>query len=235
MDSSGARSEESFRRPPTAQEAVTRELRRAILAGELRPGQRIHQEELAGRLGVSRVPIREALRGLEAEGQVTGKPNRGYYVTKLTVADLDEVYRLRALLEDEMNAQAAKNAAGATIDQLESLMAQMEQATEAHDVRAFSALNREFHFTIFERAGLPRFLRIDEVLWQNSEAYRSMYLNDPEILRRIRGEHLLILDAFRSGDSEGLVEQSRRHREEAVARLGHLLAEPIRSQSDGRA
>lgn len=216
-------SKDPFERPLTAQEAVTREIRRAIVARELKPGQRIHQEQLASELGVSRVPIREALRGLEAEGQVVSKPNRGYYVIELSLIELQEIYRLRRLIEDEMNHQAAANMDEDTVSRLENLISEMSEAEDDFDVRRFVSLNREFHFTIFERAGLPQFKRVAEILWQNSESYRSMYLNDPEVLRRIRDEHESILSACRRRHADGLVKQSSRHRDQAVARLQDLL------------
>jgi len=93
--------ETRFRRPPTAQEAVLTELRRAIGSGELRPGEQVLQDALAERFGVSRVPLREALKILEGEGQVVYRPHRGYFVAELDVADLREVYRIRDLLESE--------------------------------------------------------------------------------------------------------------------------------------
>src|SRR5674476_1570791 len=81
---------EVFRRPPTAQEAVLAELRRLITAGLLRPGQQIVQDALAVQFGVSRVPLREALKILEGEGQVTYVAHRGYFVTELSLSDLIE-------------------------------------------------------------------------------------------------------------------------------------------------
>jgi len=86
-------------RPPTAQEAVLAELRRFITTGRLRPGQQIVQDALAVQLGVSRVPLREALKILEGEGQVTYVAHRGYFVTELSLSDLLEVYRIREILE----------------------------------------------------------------------------------------------------------------------------------------
>lgn len=90
-----------FHKPSTAQEAVLAQLRRAIVSGELRPGEPIRQSALAERFGVSRVPLREALKILEGEGQVTYRPHRGYVVTELNMDDLLEVYRIRELLEGE--------------------------------------------------------------------------------------------------------------------------------------
>ena len=86
---------------PTAQARAAAALRTAILDGELRPGQRVSQEAWAARVGVSMIPVREALRALAGEGLVAYRPRRGYAVTELDLDDLDEVYRLRALLETE--------------------------------------------------------------------------------------------------------------------------------------
>ena len=85
----------------TAQEVAVGWLRDAIAAGELRPGERIGQEAVAAEIGVSLIPVREALRILESEGLVTYRPRRGYLVTELDLADFEEIYRLRALLETD--------------------------------------------------------------------------------------------------------------------------------------
>jgi DNA-binding GntR family transcriptional regulator len=85
--------------PPTAEARATETLRAAILAGGLRPGDRVNQEEWAERIGVSAIPVREALRALAGEGLVTYRPRRGYAVTELSLAELEEVYALRRMLE----------------------------------------------------------------------------------------------------------------------------------------
>jgi DNA-binding GntR family transcriptional regulator len=84
----------------TAQQHATDALRALIVRGELRPGQRVNQEDLAAQLGLSVAPVREALRVLESEGQLTYLPRRGYFVTELRFADLQEIYELRAILEE---------------------------------------------------------------------------------------------------------------------------------------
>ena len=118
------------RRPPTAQAFVLTELRRAIIAGEFLPGQPLRQNTLAERFGVSRVPVREAFKVLESEGQVVYEPHRGHKVASLSLTDLLEVYRLRQLLESE----AARVAVGNRSD---SVLAAMKVA--ARDVELASA------------------------------------------------------------------------------------------------
>ena len=110
---------EVFRRPPTAQEAVLAELRRLITAGLLRPGQQIVQDALAVQFGVSRVPLREALKILEGEGQVTYVAHRGYFVTELSLSDLIEVYRIREILEAEAVSIAVPQMTAEDIHRLE--------------------------------------------------------------------------------------------------------------------
>ena len=88
-------------RSPTAQDRAAASLRGAILEGLLRPGQRVNQEEWAARTGVSLIPVREALRALAGEGLVAYRPRRGYAVTELDLAGLEEVYRLRRVLETD--------------------------------------------------------------------------------------------------------------------------------------
>src|SRR5438093_12123886 len=87
------------RRPPTTQQFVLGELRRAITSGQLRPGTPIRQEALSEQLGVSRVPLREALKTLEAEALVVHEVHRGYFVAELSLEDLREVYRIREILK----------------------------------------------------------------------------------------------------------------------------------------
>src|SRR5579871_4439312 len=134
--------------PSTITQHALDGLRRAIVAGQLRPGSRIGQEEFAGQFGVSIAPVREALRILEQEGQVTYLPRRGYFVTALEIADLEEIYALRALLE----ARAARHAV-ASLDELgleRIVLAATDfvNAVDTADVAAELEANRRFHLTI---------------------------------------------------------------------------------------
>jgi len=94
--------------PQTTPQHALEQLRRAIVDGELRPGQRIAQEQVALRLGMSIAPVREALQVLDQEGQVTYRPRRGYFVTELRIEDLEEIYELRKLLEERLEAASSR-------------------------------------------------------------------------------------------------------------------------------
>ncbi len=214
----------SYRRPPTAQEAVLVEVRRLIAAGELRPGAQIVQDALAADLGVSRVPLREALKILEGEGQVTYVAHRGYFVTELSLNDLLEVYRIRQLLEDEAVRLAVPHLSAEGVARLEAVQLEVETAAAAADVVAMTSTNRRFHFVVIEACRMPRLVRLIRVLWDATEVYRSVYYNDPDNRRQVLAEHVAVVAAVKAGDVEATLEMLTRHRNSAVAALRPVLA-----------
>jgi DNA-binding GntR family transcriptional regulator len=217
-----------FRRPPTAQQAVLDELRRVIGSGELPPGAQVRQESLAERLGVSRVPLREALKILEGEGQVVHTPHRGYFVADLSVADLVEVYRIRDLLESEAARLAAGRLNEVDLAAMRQAALECDAAAEAGDLSTAIAANRRFHFTLLAAAGMPRLLRLIRQLWEATDAYRAVYYNDASHRVAVADDHAAILAAAEAADGDLLAEALRHHREAAVLRLRELLpaAEP---------
>jgi DNA-binding GntR family transcriptional regulator len=208
---------ETFRRPPTAQEAVLSELRRAILTGELRPGEQVRQDALAEQFGVSRVPLREALKILEGEGQVTYRPHRGYFVAELDVADLREVYRLRELLETEAVRAAIPRLRDIDVDEIATEAAEVDRAAAAGDVLAMSAANRRLHFRLIEAAQMPRLARLVRILWDATDAYRSLYYASVDHRRAVHEEHQAIVAALQERDVEETVRVLTEHRDHAVA------------------
>jgi DNA-binding GntR family transcriptional regulator len=210
-------------RRATAQDAVLVALRSDILTGDLGPGDQIVQESLAERYGVSRVPIREALKTLESEGQVVYHPHRGYFVAELSVPDLLEVYRLRAILEAEAIRDAVPTLDDDDVDALADLLAEVDAAAEDGDVITMTAANRRFHFAIFDAAGLPRLSRLLRQLWEATDAYRALYFQSGENRHRVAGEHARMLAALRDRDAEALVALHDEHRGHSVAAVRALL------------
>ena len=208
---------DTFRRPPTAQEAVLAELRRAIVTGELRPGEQVRQDALAEQFGVSRVPLREALKILEGEGQVTYLPHRGYFVAELDVADLREVYRLRELLETEAVRAAVPMLTDAEVAEIATVAAEVDHAAAAGDLLAMAAANRRFHFRLIEAAQMPRLARLVRILWDATDAYRSLYYASIDHRRTVQAEHEAVLAALRDRDVEWAVRVLTEHRDHAVA------------------
>lgn len=213
-------------RAETAQEQVLRELRTLIAAGRLAPGQQVVQDALAAQLGVSRVPLREALKVLEGEGQVVYHPHRGYFVADLSVEDLVEVYRIRELLEHEALSTAVPLLTVGDIEHLEDLAASVEAAARTGDVTAVTAANRAFHFAMFDASGMPRLARLIRTLWDATDAYRSVYMSTPANLEVMTREHRQMLRAIAERDAAALVALQSEHRENTVSEVGRAISRP---------
>ena len=185
----------------------------------------MRQEKLAERLHVSRVPVREALKVLEAEGQVTYQAHRGYTVVALSLEELEEIYLARSLLETELTRRAVPMVDADLIRQLESSVARMDEFAGAGDVLRYAEANWDFHLSLFERAGLPRLYRIIEVLWRVSEAYRGAIF-DPAWLERAREDHRRILKACKARDTDETIAAQDEHRSNALASITAFLEKP---------
>jgi len=210
--------------PPgtTAQHALDR-LRQAILSGELVPGQRVNQEDVAELLGVSIAPVREALRVLEQEGQLTYRPRRGYLVTELRIEDLEEIYALRQILEERAARHTLPMLSREDLERVAIAAQECAAAAERGDVAAELAANRRFHFGLLEAPGQPHTLRLIRLLWDSTEAYRALYYNSPQERRRAGESHVRILRAARRGDADRLVAELDAHRARALQVLEGIL------------
>ena len=200
----------------TAQEVVAAALRQAILDRDLKPGEKVRQEEVARRLGVSVIPVREALRALAGEGQVTYRPRQGYVVSELDVRDLAEVYRLRELLEAEAVREALPRLGDSDVDRVEALFEQVAAAASMSD--AMKA-NRRAHFLLFEAAAMPILLRHIAMLWDSTEAYRALYYSTTSV----DAEHRGIVEALRRRDAGAVLERLDAHRRHALDALTAAL------------
>ena len=208
----------------TAAQHAVESLRHTFIAGELKPGDRVRQEEIAERLGVSLAPVREALAVLEQEGQLTYRPRRGYFVTELDLDDLREIYDLRRLVEGR--------AARGSLPQLDddareriALAAQdCEVAVGRGDVTAELEANRRFHFAVLEAPDQVHTMRVVRLLWDSTETYRALYYNDPADRVDSLEAHARIIEAVKAGDADHLVAEMDSHREAALDRLASVLA-----------
>ncbi|MEO6821845.1 MAG: GntR family transcriptional regulator [Candidatus Nanopelagicales bacterium] len=212
-----------FTRPPTAQEAVLAQVRRELVAGALRPGEQVRQEQLAERYGVSRVPLREALKILEGEGQVVYHPHRGYFVAELSVADLIEVYRLRELLEAEAIRAAVPRLTEGSLAGLRAAHAAVIRANRSREVAAITDANRRFHFALFELSGRPRLVRMLSQLWDSTDVYRTGYFGQPVNRRRVDAEHEQQLAALARRDTEAVVRLQAEHRDHSVTTVRAVI------------
>jgi DNA-binding GntR family transcriptional regulator len=212
--------------PQTTPQHALERLRRAVVAGELRPGDRIRQEEVAAELGVSVASVREALTVLEQEGQVRYAPRRGYFVAELDVADLEEIYDLRRLLETRAVRLTLPQLDGAALAGLRGAAAGCVSAADSADVAAELAANRRFHIALLDTPGRPHSMRLIRLLWDATEPYRALYYSAAEERRRSLAAHERILAAVADRDPDRLVAELDAHREEALTVLRRILAEP---------
>ena len=158
--------------PVTAEEAVTAALRRAIREGVLVPGQRLTQSEVAAELGVSRIPLRDALRRLEVESLVKIDGHKGARVTELTADDVAEIYEMRIALEAKCMAYAVGNLGYETAQQL-SMAATASENDTLTPAEAFN-LRREFYSELYQHANRPRIRRSIMQLRDNVDRYHLL-------------------------------------------------------------
>lgn len=212
----------SFERPKTAQEAVLAEIRQQLLDGRLAPGESIRPDALGEELGVSAVPVREALRILEGEGHVHYRPHRGYVVATLDMDDLIDIYRIRELLETEAVSRAIPRLGADTVVRLREIVHDMDEVQE--DVISLTAVNRRFHFTVFEAAEMPQLVRVLRILWDSSDRYRVRYLMSPENRRLVHDQHHRMMRAVAARDVDTFLDESHMHRAHAIAALAEAIA-----------
>lgn len=205
---------------------ILHELRTEILSGQIQPGQWLRQEDIAERLGGSRLPVREALRTLAAEGLIEIEPNKGARVPVLDGEEVETLYRMRERLEPLALSTSLPHLSPETLDQIESLQQQIEAGVDVID---FLALDREFHMLTYAGCRDEQLMATIERLWNSTQHYRRAFMQTggPGRAWVINAEHRLLLDALRQGDSEGaelhLLGHIRRTRRELSAAI-HLFA-----------
>lgn len=169
-------------------------LREAILRGELRPGMRIRQEDIADRFGASRLPVREALRILEAEGLTEHEPNKGARVPRLSMHEVDVIYQMRERLEPLALAESLPHLDAVDHERLEEVQARIEANTS---VDTFLDLDREFHLLTYSGCSIDPLNSMVTRLWNSTQHYRRAFisLSGPGRMWVVNAEHRLLLDA----------------------------------------
>jgi len=207
----------------TVQHATLSWLREQIAAGRYEPLEQLRQETLARDFGVSVPPVREALKTLEAEGQVVYYPRRGYFVAKLSAEELAETYAIRDLLETEATHRAVGALDDEDLSRMKAAIKEMERAHRTEDLAVMTAANRRFHFTVFDGAGMPRMAEMIRVLWDSTDRYRSVYYAAAEHRRRVNAEHRAIMAAVADGDAATAATLLTEHRHHALDALTRSL------------
>lgn len=196
-------------RPQTTRQFVVGTLRAEILAGVHAPGTRLRQEEVASRLGVSTTPVREAFRDLLAEGLIGLDAHRGALVTRLTLADVREIYLMRIALEPLLARQALEQAEPRTFEAAARLYRQL---CDERDPARWAALNVSFHRALTASAPEGRLSRTVTALAEAAGAYVSLSMHaTPALMALNNRDHAALLDCFQHGDVERAVERTAAH------------------------
>lgn len=203
----------------TVVDLAVQELRERILRGDYPEGAPLRQDALANDLGVSRIPIREALRQLEVEGLVTFSPHAGAVVSSLSLDEIVELFELRALLESDLIRKAVPNLTPDDIDRASTILEAYDAAFEVGDVAEWGALNWEFHSTLLAAAKRPLTLNMLSMLHNQSDRYTRLQLTLTHGESRASDEHKQILRAAEQGDGELAARRLREHVENACSSL----------------
>jgi DNA-binding GntR family transcriptional regulator len=205
-----------------SQPAILDELRRCLLDGGVPPGTAIPLDDVAAVFGVSRIPVREALKTLIGEGLVEHRPNAGYTVAKLTSAELNEMYVIREVLETA--ALTASVAAAADRDDAEARAAHrgLADAVAAGDVRGFHRESRRFHLALVRPCAMQRLLAMLESAWNVTEPLQPMAHVAAPDRARLHADHGAMLDAFAARDTAALLSAAAFHHRRLRASLDAL-------------
>jgi DNA-binding GntR family transcriptional regulator len=193
-------------------------VRNRILAGEVEPDRAIRQDALAAELGVSKIPLREALTRLEQEGLVRSRANRGYFVRDLTIEEAEEVYALRLKLEPEVAAQAARQATEQERTVAAQTLAQLDEATNARG-DGVGAFNRAFHLALLRPSRQPITTTMLERLHVLGERYVRKHLEPLGRDQRANDEHAQLLECWLARDAEAVTARMYAHIEQTVLDL----------------
>ena len=203
-----------------APEQVTNRLREAIVSGLLQPGDRLMQEELAERLGVSRMPVREALRRLEAEGLVVLQPYRGALVANLSSTELQELYELRIALETLALRFGIPAMDVQDFETMEVTLAQMDLETDSAN---WLDLNTTFHTLLYQSAGRKLLHEHIENLRNKSDRYLRLFASRRDRTTHAQQEHWAILHACRERNIDQACNLLKDHLQSTVTSLAGTL------------
>ncbi len=210
-------------RHQTLREKILETIREAILKGDLKPGEKVAEPELAEQFGISRTPIREAFRQLESEGYLTVVPRKGAVVAALSERDVQEFYEVKSILEGYAAELAAKNLSDKELAKLESINERLKQLADDGDVKSFYKIHNEFHEMFLKAANNTKLYELIKQLGMKFSRMRMASLSVDGRMAISVAEHDKLLDAFRQHDgktAEALVKKT-------AAIGGHVLLESM--------
>lgn len=206
-------------------DVVFHTLREAILKGELKPGERLMELQLASKLGVSRTPIREAIRMLQQEGLAVTIPRRGAEVAKMTEKDMQDVLQIREALDILAVQVACRQINDAQIAELEQARNDFEAATESGEVKKLAEADVRFHDVIYEATGNPKLVSLLNNLREQIYRYRVEYLKDESTYPMLIREHMQIKEGLESRNVNFVTEVMRKHVDNQATAVKAMIRE----------
>ena len=222
-----------FRNNGTTADAVYSTLRHCIVLGDLAPGERLLSDGLATRLGVSRTPVREALRKLEAEGLVAASPRFGLVVREISEQDLAEIFAIRESLEGAAARLAAENATPVELTDLRALLEDMESVSQRGELETLRDLTAEFHLCVCRASHNGRLLRMLKDLQDQVRHLKTSTLFEKGRAAEALQEHRNLLLALEARDPDRSESVARAHRKKTLDLRRKMLREQTRRRSLG--
>ncbi|HOQ37263.1 MAG TPA: GntR family transcriptional regulator [Acetivibrio sp.] len=192
-------------------EVVFNTLREAIISGELKPGERLMEVKLAEKMGVSRTPVREAIRKLELEGLVNMLPRKGAHVAELSAKDIMDVLEVRATLDGMATSLAAERITDEEIKDLAHIQSQFEAYAYKNNLQGSIKKDVEFHDLIYRASRNERLIQISSNLREQIQRFRVIYMKDYSNPENLISEHKYIFDAISRHDVEGAKRYAQIH------------------------
>jgi len=208
--------------------AVYENLKNAIVKGDLTPDSRVVESRLAGALGISRTPVREAIHKLEREGLLRQGPKGGFFVAGLTPADIEETFGIRSVLESYAAKLAANRHLERELRPLEEKLEAYQESLDRGDLDALPRINTEFHDLLYGLSRSPRLIKMINDLRDHIYRFRLVILKIEEMAKSSNEDHRLMLMAIRGRDAEGVERLVKEHilrGQDIVLREFHMEAE----------
>ncbi|MGF6886594.1 DNA-binding GntR family transcriptional regulator [Nocardia sp. GAS34] len=197
---------------------VSRALRAAIIAGEMEPGEVYSAPSLGARFGVSATPVREAMQDLARENLITIVPNKGFRVTEVAEKDLDDITRIRLLLEPPIVREVTPLIPAEDFPRLRELAAKIVEGAERGDLVEYTAADQVFHLALLGYAGNPRLNALVSDLRDHTRLFGLASLAKKGELVDVAREHLTIVDMIESRDQDAVERYLREHIQQARGR-----------------
>jgi len=206
-------------------DVVFQTLRQAILRGELQPGERLMEIQLANKLGVSRTPIREAIRKLELEGLVLMIPRKGAEVAEITEKSLRDVLEVRGSLEELAVELACERITQEQIEELKSAAKEFEITLKDGDLTEYAEADVKFHDVIYHATDNMRLIQLLYNLREQMYRYRVEYLKRAEVHSSLLDEHQVIIATLENRDKEAAKQAIRKHVDNQVEKVANTIRE----------